>query len=39
MSSNAYMAWEEPLYDQVVVHFFDQKLGVPCRIYAPVAPW
>ena len=26
----------EPLYDQVVGSISDQKLGVPCRIYAPV---
>lgn len=26
----------EPLYEQVVGHKQDQKLGVPCRIYAPV---
>ena len=26
----------EPLYEQVVGKVADQKLGVPCRIYAPV---
>ncbi len=26
----------EPLYQQVVGNVADQKLGVPCRIYAPV---
>ncbi len=26
----------EPLYEQVVGEKQDKKLGVPCRIYAPV---
>ncbi len=30
------MAWGEPLYEQVVGNKTDNKLGVPCRIYAPV---
>lgn len=36
MSSNAYTAWGEPLYEQVVGKVAEGKLNRPCRIYAPV---